>query len=261
MSKGILIDLTRCMGCRACQVACKEWNQLPAVKTTCTGTYQNPPALDDKTYTTVRFVEGFASEDLFWRFVPTRCMHCQAPACVSACLVKALEKIPDGPVVYYEDLCIGCRYCMIACPFDVPTFEYSKLFPRIQKCTFCFDRQGEGLVPLCAKTCPSEALKFGEREALLDVAKTRIYKQPNRYIHHVYGEHEAGGTSKLYISDVPFEKLGFRTDIPTTPYPAFTKTFMASVAPVLIGVPALLTGFHWLAKRREDVAKTEAEER
>ncbi|MFC1591259.1 4Fe-4S dicluster domain-containing protein [Thermodesulfobacteriota bacterium] len=259
MSKGTLVDLAKCIGCRGCQVSCKEWNQLPVVKTTCQGTYENPIKHDDRTFAKIRFIEGEHDQNFFWKFVSKQCMHCLEPACVSACLVKALEKTAQGPVIYHEDLCIGCRYCMLACPFDVPKFEYSKLLPRIRKCTHCFDRQQEGMMPACNKTCPTGALRFGERQELLDVAKSRIYGEPDRYVHHIYGEHEAGGTGWLYISDIPFEKLGLRTDISVTPYPAFTKAFLTTVPLVLMGGAGLLTGLHWFVKRREEISKAEAD--
>ena len=252
MAKGMLVDLTKCMGCRGCQVACKQWNQLPAEKTTWQGTYENPPDISPNTYTQVRFVEGNHKEQFFWRFYKTQCKHCLEPACVSACLVKAMEKKPGGPVTYNEHRCMGCRYCMIACPFNTPKFEYDKAIPRIRKCQFCFDRQEMGRLPACAQTCPAGTLKFGERDELLDIAKGRIYKEPNKYVHHIYGEHEAGGTSWLYISDIPFEKLGFPTNIGTAPYPGLTKDFLYAVPIIFIAVPSLLLAISYIKNRRNE---------
>ena len=261
MPKGMLVDLTKCMGCRGCQVACKEWNQLPAEPTTWQGSYENPPDLKWNTYTKVRFVEGQDNGNFFWRFVKTQCMHCLEPACVSACLVKALEKLPNGPVIYHENLCMGCRYCMIACPFEIPKFEYNKAIPAIRKCTFCYERLGVGRTSACSHTCPSQAIKFGERAELIEAAKTRIYQNPDKYIHHIYGEHEVGGTSVMYISSISFEKLGFKTNLGTTPIPAFTKTFLSTVPLVIIGGAGLLAGFYWIAKRRDEITKAEVEKK
>ncbi len=260
MSKACLVDITKCIGCRACQVACKQWNERPAEKTdflAAGGGYQNPPSLSTRSYTLITYDEvEDAHGNLKWVFTRRGCMHCREPACASACLVKALHGEPGGSVTYNVSLCMGCRYCMIACPFDIPKFEYEKAIPAIQKCTFCFDRQQAGRVPACIKTCPTGALTFGERDEMLDVARTRVYQQPERYVHHIYGEHEAGGTNWLYISSVPFEQLGFRMDLGTTPYPDFTKTFLSAVPQVIIMSACFLTGLGWLAKRRDEVAQT-----
>lgn len=262
MSKACLVDLTRCIGCRGCQVTCKGWNNLAAETTEFfarSGGYQNPPALSPKTNTLITYNEiKDSSGRINWVFSKRQCMHCLEPSCVSACLVKALEKKEDGPVVYHENLCMGCRYCMIACPFDIPKFEYEKAIPSIRKCTFCFDRQEEGEMPACAKACTTGAILFGDRDELLDVARSRIYRDPNdRYVHKIYGEHEVGGTAWMYISDVPFEDLGFPTNLGTDPYPQLTSTFLGAVPQIIILWAGLLTGFHWFVKRREEVAKEE----
>jgi formate dehydrogenase iron-sulfur subunit len=136
-------------------------------------------------------------------------MHCQHPACVEACIVGALEKQDDGPVTYDDRKCIGCRYCQVACPFGIPSFEWDKPMPWIRKCTFCADRQGGGLSPACVTTCPTSALVYGEREDLLSTAHARIDARPSRYVNHIYGEKEVGGTAWLYLSPVPFDALGF----------------------------------------------------
>jgi len=263
MSKACLVDITRCIGCRACQVACKQWNELPAEETSFRGTgggYENPPALSTSTYTRITFHEildaaGDLERSVFFK---RQCRHCLEPGCASACLVKALEQRPSGAVVWRENLCMGCRYCMIACPWDIPKFEYDKPIPDIRKCTFCFDRQEDGKVPACIKTCPTGSLKFGERDELLDVARTRVYQNPDKYVHHIYGEHEAGGTRWMYISPVSFADLGFATDVGTTPYPQFTKGFLVAVPLVIVMWAGLLTGFHWMAKRRDEVGAAEA---
>jgi len=255
-TQAVLVDTSRCIGCRACMVACKEWNELPAehVERTLPGSYQNRDDLTSQTWTVVHFAEQASGDDMRWLFAKTQCMHCVDPACVSACLVNALDKLPEGPVVYRADRCIGCRYCMVACPFEIPKFEYDRPLPLIRKCTFCTHRLREGKLPACAEVCPSGALQFGKRRELLEVAKTRIYQNPNRYVHHVYGEHEVGGTSWLYLTDVPFEQLGFRMDLGTTAYPELTWTFLSAVPFVLTLWPPFLMGLYAFTRSRERAA-------
>jgi ferredoxin len=174
--------------------------------------------------------------------------------------VAALEKTPEGPVVYNPERCIGCRYCMVACPFEIPKYEYEKAVPYVRKCSFCFSRVRQGQLPACVSACPMKALTFGKRKDLLEIAKTRIYQNPDRYVHHIYGEHEAGGTGVLYLSAVPFERLGFRTDIGTDAYPNLTWTFLSSVPFVLMLWPPFLMGLYAFTRSREDTARTEAEQ-
>ncbi len=185
-------------------------------------------------------------------------MHCQEPACASACFVKALEKTSLGPVVYHEDRCVGCRYCMVACPFTMTKFEWDKSIPAIKKCVFCYERQLAGQPPACVEACPAETLTFGKRKDLLEVARSRIYRNPEKYSHHIYGEHEVGGTSWLYISSVPFEELAFRTDLGTKPYPELTRSFLSAVPLVLILWPALLMGCYSFSKQKEEADEAEA---
>jgi len=173
MSKGVLYDATKCIGCRACQVACKQWNELPAEKTTNSGTYENPPRMSAYTFTKINFTEVEYNGEFKWVFNKQQCMHCQEPGCAEACIVGALVKTEEGPVTYDDGKCIGCRYCMVACPFGIPTFEWDKPLPWIRKCTFCADRQAAGLKPACVTTCPTGALKFGERDELIVEAQRR----------------------------------------------------------------------------------------
>jgi ferredoxin len=174
--------------------------------------------------------------------------------------VKALTKLPSGPVVYDESKCMGCRYCMVACPFEIPKYEYDALAPRVRKCTFCADRQAVGLKPACTEVCPSGALTFGKRSELLEVAKTRIYQNPTRYVHHVYGEHEAGGTSWLYISDIPFEKLAMRTNVPDKEIPSLVSGALSAPPFVMTLWPPLLMGLYVFSKRRDEVETKEKED-
>jgi Fe-S-cluster-containing dehydrogenase component len=184
-------------------------------------------------------------------FVKKQCMHCNQPACAAACPTKALLKTEEGPVIWRADKCMGCRFCMVSCPFDMPKFEYDSNNPKIQKCRMCFERLQEGEAPACVSECPEEAIIFGKRRELLDEAKRRIYEDPDSYVHQVYGEHEVGGTGYLYLSAVPFEKLGLKTDLGTTPYPDYTKTFLYSVPVVLTLWPAFLLAVH-NANKNED---------
>ena len=142
-------------------------------------------------------------------------MHCQDPTCVSVCPVGAFTKTAAGPVVYAEDRCMGCRYCMMACPFGVPRYEWNKVWaPRVKKCRMCAPRQAKGLKPACTEVCPVQAGVFGEREDLLREAENRLKQEPTKYIQHIYGKQEVGGTSVLYLSAVPFEELGLPDNLP-----------------------------------------------
>ncbi|MBI2868589.1 MAG: 4Fe-4S dicluster domain-containing protein [Chloroflexi bacterium] len=256
MSQGVLYDATKCIGCRACQVACKQWNGLPAVATVNTGGYENPPRMDAYTYTRIHFSEIEENGKLRWVFNKLQCMHCEHPACAEACIVGALEKRPDGAVMYDEGKCIGCRYCQVACPFGIPNFEWDKPMPWIRKCTFCADRQAAGLKPACVTTCPTGALKFGERGVLLAEARERIAAAPGKYVNHIYGEKEVGGTSWLYLSPVPFEQIGL-SPLGSEPVTINAARAMGLVPPVLLGVAATMTGIYWLTKRRQRVDREE----
>ena len=243
MSKSVLVDLTLCTGCRGCQVACKEWNERKAVKTTLNGNFTNPVKMSADTYTHIRFVEGLKDGSPVWNFVKDQCLHCEHPACASACPVEALTKNVDGAVVYNFDKCIGCRYCMVACPFDIPKYEWDKVLPAVQKCTFCSERIKDNMSPACVATCPSGALLFGERKDNLAEAKSRIKANPKGYVKHIYGEKEAGGTSWMYLSDVPFKDLGFKQKVSNKALPSFTwaqlGTLPGKAAVIATGLTAL----------------------
>jgi len=258
----ILFDAFKCTGCRGCQVACKQWWDLPAEVTHNTGSYQNPPRVSANTWLLMEFREVDDGDGGGrWAFRRYACMHCLHPACVSACPVGALHKTEEGPVLYHADRCIGCRYCMIACPFDVPTFQWNKgLFEGavIQKCRFCSDRISAGLEPACVHTCPTGALEFGERDELIAVAEARIAEarireHPERYVDHVYGKEEAGGTSLLYIGPVPFEDLGM-PQLGPEPIQEKTEGIMTKATPtVLVGMLVGLSGIYWVVKRRQEM--------
>src|ERR1700760_2042506 len=236
--KTTLVDITTCIGCRACQVACKQWNDRDGEETDFQWNlgFQNPATLSAKTLTLITFHElpdENAPGGLNYLFPMRGCLHCLEPACASACPTTALNRQPDGPVTYNADKCIGCRYCIWACPWGVPTAEWNSLTPKIQKCTHCADRTDQPLplarnqqalspvesktysdtiaTPACVKACPADCLRFGTRDQMLQLAHNRISAQPDKYVDHVYGEKEAGGTSVLYLASAPLEQLGFRS--------------------------------------------------
>jgi formate dehydrogenase iron-sulfur subunit len=246
----MLIDTTRCIGCRGCQAACKQWHDLPGETTTNTGSYQNPPWISGKTRTIVTFNELEQEGALTWTFAKRQCMHCEHPGCASACTVGALRKTADGPVVYDSSKCIGCRYCQYACPFDVPAYEWDEVLGLIGKCDFCVDRQAEGVEPACVKACPTEAITFGERDTLLAEAHRRIATDPTGYVDHVYGEHEVGGTSMLYLAGVPFAALGFPV-LRNEPVSAYTETIMGKTPVIAVTVAAGASALYWIIKRRQ----------
>ncbi|MEJ2109095.1 MAG: 4Fe-4S dicluster domain-containing protein [Acidobacteriota bacterium] len=250
MTKAMLMDLTACIGCRACQASCKQWNRLPAEETHNSGSYENPPRRSARTWTTVSFNEVDKDGRLQWVFAKRQCMHCEHPGCASACIVGALQKSTEGPVVYDSSRCIGCRYCMLACPFGVPTFEWDKAIPYIRKCTMCSNRLAEGKAPACSTVCPTGAVAFGNRTELLSEARSRIRNSPDKYVNHVYGEKEAGGTSELYLSPVPFSSLGFPTIRPEH-VSRYADIAMLAVPPTVVTVGAAMGGIYWILKRRE----------
>ncbi|NTV83762.1 MAG: 4Fe-4S dicluster domain-containing protein [Bacteroidales bacterium] len=239
---GVLYDVNRCVGCRSCEYECATANNLP-----------EPPddiepdrKTDEKHRTVVN--EHNTSKGVFYTKV--QCMHCNEPACVAACLTQAMYKTKEGPVTWRGNKCMGCRYCMVSCPFDIPKFEYFSPNPKIEKCTMCFDNKVQnGESPACVTGCPNEALMFGTRRELIREARRRIAEQPDVYTDHIYGEHEAGGTGWLYISPVPYEELGMKTDIQKASYPELTKTFLYSVPTIFVLVPALLAGIHQATKK------------
>jgi Fe-S-cluster-containing dehydrogenase component len=256
-AKGVLVDTTRCVGCRACEAACSEANTLPepvlAGDERVFGAHRDTAS---QVFTVVNRVKGPDARTPF-RYVKTQCMQCVDPACASACPARALEKTPGGPVTYTGSRCLGCRFCMMSCPFEIPRFEYEKPVAYVRKCTFCAERQARGELPACAEVCPSGALTFGNRAELIEEARKRIYANPDAYVHHVYGEHEAGGTSWLYITDVPFDRLGFKPGLQASSYPALTKTALSAVPVVLTLWPPLLMGLRNFSQRREQVQNHE----
>jgi len=247
----VLVDLTRCVGCRTCEAACAEANGLPEPDWSDDFSYDAPRPVTETQWSSVNRFETSQGEV----FVKRQCMHCLEPACAAGCLTKALYKTDEGPVVWAEDRCMGCRYCMVSCPFDMPRFEYDKAVPKISKCRMCFEKlkkEGDGAQPACVENCPNEALTFGKRSELLEIARQRIYTEPGKYVSHIYGEREAGGTGWLYISPVPFDELGFRTDLGEEPYPERTRPFLTAVPLVLLLWPAFMLALRRATGRDEE---------
>jgi formate dehydrogenase iron-sulfur subunit len=242
---GVLIDLTRCSGCQSCALACKASNAMPLPEDVPGGLSSSALSFVD----TRLGPRGAKTEDAE-TYVKRQCMHCLHPACVSACTVGALRKTALGPVVYEADKCIGCRYCQYACPFGVPTYQWENPLGLIHKCEMCFERVSEGQLPACVAACPNGALRFGKRKELLAQAKAQIAYRPEGYIDHIYGEHEVGGTSMLYLSDVPFARLGFPTFGDRT-VSGYAETVMQLTPAVAAAVATLATGLHMIFRRRQ----------
>jgi formate dehydrogenase iron-sulfur subunit len=247
MSKAVLYDSTLCIGCRACEQACAERWSLP---------YNEKIGAEEQVsahkLTTIRTHGDKYSRKL--------CMHCAEPTCVSVCPVGALRKTALGPVVYDQSKCMGCRYCLTACPFQVPVYEWSSRLPRVRKCDMCYDRQVAGKPTACSEACPVGATITGDRDALIAQAKKRLADKPGQYYQHIYGLQEVGGTSVLFLSAVPFDQLGLRTDLPKDALPVRTWAALSHVPDVVSIGAVLMGGVYWITHRREEVAKAEKAE-
>ena len=204
---GMLYDATICIGCKACEVACNSANGLPPDTGASDGLYQAPKSLNAQTKNIIKIYQEQGTSS--FSFMKQQCMHCIDPACVAGCPMGALTKDSLGIVGWSGTLCIGCRYCQIACPYNIPKFEWSQVNPKIVKCELCRHRIAAGGIPACVEVCPRQAVIYGKRADLLAEARRRIARQPGFYYQdRVYGEREGGGTQVLYLSHVPFEKLG-----------------------------------------------------
>jgi formate dehydrogenase beta subunit len=233
-SCGLLYDATLCIGCKACVSACREANELEADPTGLGPNYHAPLDLSERAKTVIKLyaVDGETS------FMKAQCMHCLDPGCAAACMLGALQKREHGIVTYHPDLCIGCRYCEVACPFGVPKFQWTKAAPKIVKCELCAHRLKAGLEPACTEVCPRDAVIFGKRSDLLREARRRIAAEPSRYVPKVYGESDGGGTQVLYLSHVAFEQLGLPA-LGDTPAPSLARSiqhwvYRGFVAPVAL---------------------------
>ncbi len=255
-TQAVLFDGTRCIGCRKCELACNEVNKLPAPdkKFDDLTVLDTERRTDEKTLTVVNKYNT-AKGPVFRK---VQCNHCLEPACASACFVRAFKKENNGPVTYDASVCVGCRYCMVACPFNIPAYEYDEpITPRVMKCTMCAPRLAEGKLPGCVERCPKEALTFGPRDEIIKQARARIAAYPDRYVDHLYGEHEMGGTSWLYLSGVPFGEVGLREDLGTASAPELTAGALAAV-PIVVGLwPVLLGGIYAVSQRKDKIANEE----
>jgi Fe-S-cluster-containing dehydrogenase component len=317
----LLTDVTKCIGCDKCVEACQQANDLPPEKPWRWLTKITD--LSSARWTTIKRVDGADGD----RFVRRHCRHCLEPACVEACIVGALQKSPEGPITYDRDICIGCRYCMIACPFEIPRYSWEDTVPYIQKCDLCHERvtsegklpacveacivgaltktpegavvydrdlcigcrycmiacpfeipryswedtvpyvqkcdlcyervQTEGKPPACVGACPTQATIFGEREELLAEARRRLAADPDKYIQHIWGEREVGGTSVLYISDVNISLTDLDTPLSESseiPMPQRTFKVLHHMPAVFVEMAAVMGGIYWVIERREKLA-------
>ncbi len=244
--KALLIDITKSIGCNECSRACATANNLPE---------EEAKELSATHYTVVQSYNGDQT------YVRRMCMHCEQPTCVSACLVGAFTKMETGAVLYDESKCIGCRYCMQACPFEVPRYEWSSLTPRVQKCRMCYERVASGGVTACSEACPTGATMFGDRDELIKEARKRIDENPAQYVDYIYGLKEVGGTSVLYVSSVPFEQLGFPMTVPKEAIPDLSWKVLSQIPKYSVTAGVVLFGINWITQRRTEVARFEAEEK
>jgi len=251
---GVLVDTTVCIGCRKCEWACKTAHNLPAGDAS---DYDDKKVLSKRRRTSpggYTVVNQYQTNQIPTN-VKFQCMHCDHPACVSACIVGAFSKTEYGAIVWDETKCIGCRYCMVACPFQIPTFDFDKAIePNISKCDFCIDRLKVGKIPACVEICPVETLTFGPRKDLIEVARKKIKNFPDRYINRIFGEAEVGGTSWLYLASSQFEKLDF-PKLGKNPAPGVSETIQHGIFAYFIppiALYALLGGIMWVNKKSEN---------
>jgi formate dehydrogenase iron-sulfur subunit len=243
MSAAILTDVTKCLGCLECLSACKKQNGLtmdvPRL-------WQKSDGLSAENWTSVLQKPGP-------HYIRKQCQHCLEPACASACPVGALHKTSTGAVVYDDSKCLGCRYCMMACPYGIPRYDWDSAVPYVRKCIMCYDRIKVGQQPACTAACPQQATIFGNRSDLLAEAHRRIKQNPGKYIDHVWGEHEVGGTGVLYVSDINLDFLCYQPNLSTV-LPHTTQAAMKSVPFAFAGMGAAMLGLNWIIKRREKLS-------
>jgi len=250
LSVGILTDVTKCIGCLQCVSACKETHDLPL---DVPRIWQKNDGLSADNWTSI-----LQKPDN--HYVRKQCRHCIEPACVSVCPVGAMHKTKLGPVVYDSGKCLGCRYCMMACPFGIPRYDWDKTVPHVEKCILCYDRLEAGKQPACTEACPTGATIFGDRKKLLNIAHKRIKENPGKYINKVWGEHEIGGTSVMYLSDIDLGFLSYQTHLGTKSLPERTKPAMESVPFAFVGMGGVMLGLNWIIRRRMELSKKNGKE-
>jgi formate dehydrogenase beta subunit len=253
---GLLFDTTRCIGCKTCVVACKQANEnRPESDGVPGGLYDAPLDLSANTKTVIKL---YKDEDTT-SFYKAQCMHCIDPACASACMLGAFQKREHGIVSWDGSKCVGCRYCQVACPFNIPKTEWASLNPRIVKCELCRHRIAEGKIPACAEVCPRKAVIYGKRDALLEDARARMAAEPKKYVPKIYGEKDAGGTQVLVLSHVDFDKIGL-PDLGERPAPDLARTvqhgvYKGFIAPVALY--AILGTVMWRNRRKGETGSEE----
>jgi len=240
---GILTDITKCIGCNECVAACKRTYGLGR---DVPRRWQKTDGLSAKNWTSIIRLPGD-------RYVRKQCMHCLDPACVSVCLVGALQKTEEGAVIYDAKKCIGCRYCILSCPFGVPRYDWDEPVPYVRKCILCYERVKNGEKPACVQACPTEATIFGERDELLKEAKRRIADNPGKYQNCVYGEKELGGTCVMYLSDIDLSFLSYGKKATRDPMPPRTENVLELVPLEFCGTGVVLGGLCWFFNRRNRV--------
>jgi formate dehydrogenase iron-sulfur subunit len=238
---GVLVDVTHCVGCNKCVDACVTANGLGEA------VHHIPQQASDG-LSAQRWLAIVESPE--GGFVRKSCRHCLDAACVSVCPVGAMTQTPEGVVLYDGEKCMGCRYCMMACPFGIPRYEWDSPAPLVRKCTLCYERLVEEKIPACVEACPEQVLTFGERSELLTLAHERLKQVPNDYLQKVYGEFEVGGTALMYISNVSLDFLGFSGAPIEDAYPELTWEWLSKVPAITVGAAGLMTGLFWIIGRR-----------
>jgi len=269
VEKAILLDMEKCIACRACQVACKQWNELPAEETTffaAAGGYQNPAELSPSTFTLIKFNEVEEGGKLRWLFRMHSCMQCVDPACVKACPVepvKAMTYVKETGATYVNrELCIGCGSCREYCPFTIPVIDTEA--EKSTKCNFCFDRLENGMEPACAKACPTDCLVFGDREQILEMAHKAVERLSAKGRHPViYGEKELGsGTKKIYVLPEPLE---YYPDLPKNPKVSedigLLHELLNPPSSILTGLGLVFGGVSWVANRKKIIIEESKSEK
>ena len=252
--QAILTDVTKCIGCEKCVAACKTTYK--------TGTdrpwrwQQSVKDLSATRWTTIIRRPGH-------RFVRQHCRHCLEPTCVSACPVGALNRTPEGPVVYDSRICLGCRYCMMACPFAIPRYTWSETVPYVRKCVLCHDKIKSNTLkePACTAVCPTGATIYGTRQKLIKEARERITENKDRYLHKIWGEHELDGTAVLYVSDVSLDFLGWQENLGSDPLSLTTRKALKTVPAIFAGMGAAAVGVYWIIGRRQRLASKKNEDK
>ena len=242
---GMLVDVTRCTGCYECVQACARTH---GQNTNSPALPNSPDGLSAERFATLLETQPEATGSL--HYVRKFCQHCLEPACVSVCPVGAMYRDESGAVLYDFERCMGCRYCMMACPYGIPRYEWSKPAPKVRKCTFCIELVKQGQKPACVTACPNGALQFGERTELIKLAHQKILSEPQRYLPKVHGEHTVGGTAVLYLTDIPLDFLGYQGAPGNTPRPELSAAWLEQVPGIAVAAAGMMTGLFWIIGRR-----------